>query len=227
MASPRQCNPPADSLDGRGRVAGCPVHVAGTGSYSAEISDYARAAGFEVVGLIELADPERVGERIHDLPVVAAAQRPDALPLGVIGAGGDRLRFAAKLAAHGWSFPTLVHPAAHVSPTARLAPGCVVAPGAIVGAHTVLDEHALVGRGGLIGHHVHVGAGATVNPGANVGGNSRIGAGAQLGMGAVVVNGIEIGRDAVVAAGAVVVRAVAARTRVQGVPARPYERRPT
>ena len=43
-------------------------------------------------------------------------------------------------------------------------------------------------------------------------------------MGAVVTNGLLVGDGAVVAAGAVVVRDVASGERVQGVPARPYDR---
>jgi hypothetical protein len=186
------------------------VHVAGTGSYAAEIVDYSTAAGFRVAGLIELLDPARVGRRIHDLPVIAAGSPPDR-PLAIVGAGGDRRKLAAALAADGWRLVALVHPTAHLGAGVTVAAGAIVGPGVIVGARTVIGEHALIGRGALIGHHVDVGAGAVVNPGVNVGGNTRIGAGVQLGMGAVVV-----------AAGAVVIGGVGARTRVQGVPARAH-----
>ena len=42
-------------------------------------------------------------------------------------------------------------------------------------------------------------------------------------MGAVVTDHVSIGERALVSAGAVVVRDVPAKTRVQGVPARPFE----
>ncbi len=195
------------------------VHVAGTGSYAAEIVDYCRATGFQVAGLIELLDSARVGRRIHDLAVIASGS-PPGHPFAIVGAGGDRRKLAATLAADGWRSIALVHPAAHLGAGVTVAAGAIVGPGVIVGAHTVIGEDALIGRGALIGHHVDVGAGAVVNPGVNVGGNTRIGVGAQLGMGAVVVNGTDVGEEAVVAAGAVVIRDVGARTRVQGVPAR-------
>jgi sugar O-acyltransferase (sialic acid O-acetyltransferase NeuD family) len=197
------------------------IFVAGTGSFALETVEYARDAGLEVTGLVELIDPERVGAEVHGLRVIAldeGAARNEV----VVGAGGDRLGHWALLAEHGWAPASVVHPAAHLSPSAVVAPGAIVAPGAVVGAASRVGPHALVGRGALVGHHAGIGAGATLNPGANVAGNTVVGDGAVIGMGALVSNGIEIGAGAVVAAGAVVVRPVEPRTRVQGVPARVY-----
>jgi sugar O-acyltransferase (sialic acid O-acetyltransferase NeuD family) len=193
------------------------LYVAGTGSFALEVLEYARASGQEVVGLLELVDPSRVGRTVHGLPVIG----PDAVPgEAVVGLGGDRLGHWSLLAEHGWRAATVVHPAAHVSASARLGDGCVVGPRAVVGAAAELGRQAFVARGALVGHHTSIGAGAVLNPGANVGGNARLGDGAVLGMGAIVVNGIEVGAGAVVAAGAVVVRPVDPATRVQGIPAR-------
>jgi sugar O-acyltransferase (sialic acid O-acetyltransferase NeuD family) len=195
------------------------VHVAGTGSFAAEIAEYAADCGLEVAGLVELVDRARVGGRRHGLPVVGPG---DAAGAAVIGAGGDRLAHWALLAPHGWRAATLVHPRAHVSASARVAEGCVVGPLAVVGAESALGAHALVGRGALVGHHVEVGPGCVLNPGANVAGHVRLGAGVAVGMGAVVADHVAVGDGAFVAAGAVVVRDVAPGARVQGVPARPY-----
>lgn len=192
--------------------------MAGTGSFALEVVEYARAAGHDVVGLVELLDPARIGGEAHGLEIVAPEQRGRGA--AVIGAGGDRLELWSLLAEHGWLAATVVHPEATVSPSACVDEGCIVGPRAVVGAATILGPHALVARGALVGHHVEVGAGAVLNPGVNVGGNARIGEGAVLGMSATVVNGVAVGAGAVVAAGAVVVRPVAPETRVQGVPAR-------
>ncbi len=199
------------------------IHVAGTGSFALEIAEYARAAGIQVSGLVELQNPSRVGTEIHGLPVLAAGDLPAGGARAVVGAGGDRLAHWAQLAPHGWRAATVVHPGAVVSPSARLGDGCVVGPGAVVGAASRLDQHVLVGRGALVGHHTRLEAGVTLNPGANVAGHVHVGTGAAIGMGALVVNGLEVGAGAVVAAGAAVVRDVDTGTRVQGVPARPYE----
>lgn len=193
------------------------LHVAGSGSFALEVVEYARAAGHDVVGLVELLDPARIGTEAHGLPVLGAEHGAGA---AVVGVGGNRLELWALLAEHGWRPARVVHPAAHVSPSAEVADGAVVGPAAVVGAAAQVGPHALVARGVLVGHHTRIGPGAVLNPGANVGGNARIGDGAVLGMGATVVNGIEVGDGAVVGAGAVVVRPVERETRVQGVPAR-------
>jgi len=197
------------------------LHVAGTGSFALEVVEYARAAGHDVVGLVELIDPARVGGEAHGLPVVG----PDAGPgATVLGLGGNRPSLWSLLAEHGWRAERVVHPAAVVSPSAVLGDGVVVGPGAVVGAAAEVGANALVSRGALIGHHARIGAGAVLNPGANIAGNTVIGDGAVIGMNAAVVNGITVGEGAVVAAGAVVVREVEAATRVQGVPARLFTR---
>ena len=203
---------------------GAPLHIAGTGSFALEVVEFAAAAGFAVVALVELMDPARVGGEIHGLPVVAAVPRPTPEARAVLGAGGDRRALWAPLAAAGWGAATVVHPVAHVSDSARLGAGTVVGPMAVVGAASDLGAHALVGRGALIGHHVAAGEGVVLNPGANVAGHVRLGDGAVIGMGAQIADHVTIGAGAVVAAGAVVVRDVEPGTRVQGVPARRFER---
>lgn len=200
------------------------VYVAGTGSYAAEIVEFAQAAGCAVAGLVELVDPLRVGLRIHDLDVIAAGDAPGTNALAAVAAGADRLSHWATLAANGWHPITVVHPTAWISPSAEIGPGCIIGPAAVVGARSTLAAQTLIGRGALIGHHVTIGAGAVINPGANVAGNVRIGEAATIGMGAIVINGVTVGDQATIAAGAVAVRDIAAGVRAQGVPAREYSK---
>jgi UDP-perosamine 4-acetyltransferase len=197
-----------------------PVFIAGTGSFAAEVADWARAAGLELVGLVEMCDDARVGSTRLGCPVVSlSASCPGAA--AILGMGGDRRAAWDRLALGGWPAFTLVHPAASLASDVRLGPGVTIGPGAVVGAATAIAEQAILSRGVLIGHHVEIGPFATVNPGANVGGNTTIGESAFIGMGATIVNGVRVGSNAVVAAGAVVLSDVADGTRVQGVPARP------
>jgi sugar O-acyltransferase (sialic acid O-acetyltransferase NeuD family) len=195
------------------------VYIAGTGSYAAEIVDWARAAGATVVGLVELLDSARVGMVKHGVPVCDLHDVP-ADGTVAIGLGGDRRAVWAQLAASGWRGCAVAHPAASLAADAQLRAGAVIGPQAVVGAGSVIGEHAIVSRGALVGHHVVVGEFATLNPGVNIGGNSRIEADAFIGIGATVTNGTTVGAAAVVAAGAVVLNDVEAGTRVQGVPAR-------
>jgi sugar O-acyltransferase (sialic acid O-acetyltransferase NeuD family) len=204
---------------------GTAIYIAGTGSFAAEVIEYATAAGLRVAALVELIDAARVGSVRHGLSVIA----PDAAlgagrRLAVIGVAGDRLPLWSRLDAHGWTAPAaVIHPGAIVSESSTIEAGCVIGPRAVVGAASRLRAHVLIGRGALIGHHVVIEDGVTVNPGANIGGNSRIGAGARIGMGATVINTVSVGAGATVAAGAVVIRDVPDGARVQGVPARLYQ----
>jgi sugar O-acyltransferase (sialic acid O-acetyltransferase NeuD family) len=198
------------------------IHIAGTGSFAAEVAEFARAAGCRVVALVELMDEARVGGRVHGLPVLALGPPPDRQAAIAIAMGRDRYAVAARLTALGWCGAAIVHPTAHVSLSASVSGGAVCGPLAVVGAESYVGEHALLGRGALVGHHTRIGASATLNPGANVAGNCTVGDGAFIGMGATVVPGVTIGRHAVVGAAALVLRDVAPGERVQGVPAQPY-----
>jgi sugar O-acyltransferase (sialic acid O-acetyltransferase NeuD family) len=200
------------------------LFVAGTGSWSIEVAEYALAAGFEVLGLVELLDRERVGSVVHGLPVRAVDHLP---PVGerrvVLGVGLHRPDAWARLVREGWDpAPAILHPRAHVSESATTAEGTLVGPMAVVGAGSVVGRHVVLARGALVGHHVRIGNFAVVNPGAIIGGNSTIGRGVAIGMAAAVLNGIHVRARAVVAAGAVVRTDVPNGQRVQGVPARPY-----
>jgi sugar O-acyltransferase (sialic acid O-acetyltransferase NeuD family) len=198
------------------------ILIAGTGSFAAEIAEFARDAGLDVVGLIELQDPANVDRAVHGLPVHAPSAPPSAAARAVIGSGADRRQTASRLEALGWSFASVLHPAAHVSRSAVVGQGTVVAPGAVVGAEVVIGANCMVARGALLGHHSQLGDRVVLNPGANVAGNCDLADDVFVGMGAVIVNGKSVGADAVIAAGAVAVRNVGRAERVQGVPARPY-----
>jgi sugar O-acyltransferase (sialic acid O-acetyltransferase NeuD family) len=194
------------------------LFVAGTGSFAADVAEIARDAGYNVAGLIELLDLARVGETIHELPVVGRDAPPGAC--FVLGAGGKRSVLCDELARAGWTRQTIVHPSAHVPSSVSLGNGVLVGPHVVLGASAVVEDDALLARGVLVGHHTRVGHGAVLNPGANVAGNVTIGAGAFLGLGCVIRDHVAIGAGAVVAAGAVVVADVAEETQVRGVPAR-------
>jgi sugar O-acyltransferase (sialic acid O-acetyltransferase NeuD family) len=199
------------------------LYVAGTGSFAADIVEIARDAGHDVLGLIELMDPARVGTSIHGLPAIALEQLPEPGAVAVLGAGGDRAAAYERLEAHGWRLEAVVHPTAHVPLSARIEAGAVVGPGVVLGAGAIVGRGAQVSRGALVGHHTTVEEFATLNPGANVAGNSVVERNAYLGLGCVVSDHMRVGAGAVVAAGAVVVRDVAPGTRVQGIPARAVE----
>jgi acetyltransferase EpsM len=197
------------------------LYVVGTRTFAAEVAGYAEETGFRVLGLLEPYDRERVGQKIHGLPVSWLEEtEPDGCP-AIVGTGEPaRREVVRRLEASGWQPATLVHPRAHVAASSAIGAGAVLAPGVVVGACSAVGDCAVLGRGTLVGHHTHIGAYVTLGPGANVAGNVRIGADAFIGMAAVVRDHVAVGDGAVVAMGAVVVDDVAEGAEVRGFPAR-------
>jgi acetyltransferase EpsM len=197
------------------------LYLAGSGSFAAEVADWATSAGWNVAGAIELIDPRRVGGTVGALEVLGV-HAPEQGSAVAIAAGGSRRSHWSRLGSGGWEARTVVHPRACVSGSASLGAGCVVGPGAVIGAESQIGEHTLVSRGVLVGHHVRIGAFVSLLPGANLASHIAMDDDTIVGMGAIIVDHTSVGARATVAAGAVVLGEVGADERVQGVPARPY-----
>lgn len=197
------------------------LYLAGSGSFAAEVADWATSAGWQVAGAIELIDHSRVGTVVGELEVFGV-RAPEQGSAVAIAAGGSRRSHWSRLGGGGWQPRTVVHPHACVSRSARLGAGCVVGPGAVIGAESEIGEHTLVSRGVLVGHHVRIGAFVSLLPGANLASHIAMADDTVVGMGAIVVDHTAVGARATIAAGAVVLGDVGADERVQGVPARPY-----
>jgi sugar O-acyltransferase (sialic acid O-acetyltransferase NeuD family) len=199
------------------------VSVIGTRSFSAEVADFAEAAGFLVERLLEPYARDRVDERIHGYPVVWLEEAPPGL--AVVGTGErSRREVVARALAAGFQFPPVVHPEAHISRTSSVGVGALIGPGVVIGARASVGEHAVLGRGALVGHHTRIGAFATLNPGVNVAGNVVVEEDAFIGMAAIVRDHTRIGASATVGAGALVLRDVVAGSDVRGLPATVHER---
>jgi len=209
---------------GLSRTGGRELFVVGAGFSAVELAGWAGESGWKVAGLVELLDPARIGTSVGGYEVVDAATLPEgAYAVSADGRYHDRREAWTLAERRRCRGATLVHPGAHVAASATIAPGAIVGPLAVIGAWAEIGEHVLVSRGVLIGHNVTIQPFARVRPGANLAGHVEVGADATIAMGAVVTDHVSIGERALVAAGAVVVRDVPATTRVQGVPARPFE----
>ena len=141
--------------------------------------------------------------------------------VGSAGLPEARRRVFEAASQAGFTFATLVHPAAIVSSLATLGQGAQVLAGAVLGCDAVLHDNVLLNTRCSVDHDSVVGSHTHVAPGATVCGGVRIGAGCHIGCGATVVQGVSLGDGVLVAAGAVVTRDVPAGARVAGVPARP------
>jgi UDP-perosamine 4-acetyltransferase len=190
-----------------------PAILLGAGGHARVVRALAEALGIRILGVCDPVLPR--GSDWAGLPVLGD---DDALagqdPAGVVLLNGIgklpgrtlRHRLQHSLAARGFGFPTLVHPAAWVAPDAQLGQGvqvmagAVVQPGGILGAGSIVNTRAGVDHDARIGPDVHIAPGATLC------GDVEVGEGAFVGAGAVVLPGRRIGAGATVAAGATLAR---------------------
>lgn len=127
----------------------------------------------------------------------------------LVGSTGRRTVYE-RLAAKGFHFPALKHPAAWVDPSVVLDEGSQVMAGAIIQADTVIGINSIINTRASVDHDCVIGSHVHIAPAATLCGNVRVGDRAFIACNAAVIQGINVGSDAVVGAGAVLVRDLAA-----------------
>src|ERR1019366_4188712 len=70
------------------RLRGEALHLAGSGSFAADVAEWARDDGWGGVGRVELLPDTRVGTVVAGLPVVASSAPPE-IARAVVAAGGS------------------------------------------------------------------------------------------------------------------------------------------
>lgn len=200
----------------------------GGGGHARVVADVARAAGFELLGVLtpneSPLDPEftRLGDDgwLNEAPPDVGFHIAFAARAGQT----DREQLFARLVSDRALLPALISPAAQVSRFARIGSGslivhcAIVNAGAEIGAGAIVNSGAIVEHGCLLGDHSHVA------PGAIVTGEARIGRGCVVGAGAIVLPGISVADRTVIGAGAVVVRSITERGGIwSGNPARRHQ----
>jgi acetyltransferase EpsM len=209
-------------------VAATPLAILGSYVFAEEIADLVEQIdGYELVAFVENWDRKRVGRTISGRPVIwvdELAEHAGEWSAVCAISSPERRGYVDHVAGLGVEFATLIHPHAVLAPSARIGAGSIVSAGAVLGAQTVFGEHVIINRGVLVGHHTRVGNCVTLSPGVNLAGCAEIGDGTFVAIGATVIDRRTVGAGAFIAAGAVVVRDVPEGARVQGVPARIFER---
>jgi len=168
------------------------------------------SAGFPLEGLVCMREAEFLGS-------VAPA---GAQVLLAVGDPKLRRRLDERFRAAGYTFPTLVHPAAVLGRAVRLGPGCVVMAGAVLETSLSLGRHCLVNVQASVAHECRIGDYCNLGPGARLAGRVELGDGTDAGAGSVFRPGVRLGGGMVIGCGAAVVQDWPGAMTIAGNPAR-------
>ncbi len=205
-----------------------PVIIIGAGGHAKVVIETLQRSSVGILGATD-ADPNRHGQAVLGVPVlggddVILAHEPGSVCLANgIGSTTDtssRRNIFERFKDQGYSFITLIHPAAIVAEDVQIGEGsqvmagAVVQPGTRIGNNCIINTRASIDHDCTIGDHVHIAPGAVLSGGV-VAEN-----GVHVGTGAAVIHDMRIGQQSIIGAGAAVVQSVGANEIVTGVPAK-------
>lgn len=189
-----------------------------------EMIELCEDAGFNIIGII---DNELTGG-YYGYPIIGTDN--DAASLYkryqncqiVITPDFPRLREKLVDLYHsaGFSFATIIHPAATVSRFATIGKGTVIQRGVNVSANTRIGAFCKLNTGCNVMHDNSIGDYATVAPNAVLLGYVSVGELSYIGANSTILPNISIGNLSTVGAGAVVTKNVQSNLVVAGVPAK-------
>lgn len=188
-----------------------PLILIGAGGHARVLQELAQSAGLQFLGVCDpqLASQGEVAWR--GLAVLGGDEALNGIDPGSVGLVngigqlvGGRIRRALhdRLRRAGFTFPTLVHPAAWVASSAMLADGVQIMAGAIIQPDSRIDSDVIINTRASVDHDCTIGQHVHIAPGATLCGGVLVGEGAFIGAGAVVIQGVRVGAGAVVGAGA-------------------------
>jgi UDP-perosamine 4-acetyltransferase len=204
-----------------------PVLILGGGGHAKVLIEALKKSGVSIIGITERLE-SHIGTRVMDVEIVGTDSSVESFAPGdilLVNAVGSVYSISARRTLYerfktlGYTFTSVIHPAALIASDVRIdegvqvMAGAVIQPGCTIGKNTIVNTGAILDHDCTIGDHVHLATGVTLS------GNTHVGDGTHIGSGATVIQGIRIGKGAFIAAGAVVIKDVPAGARAIGVPA--------
>tara|TARA_B100000963_G_C22620645_1_gene669783 strand:+ start:1043 stop:1660 length:618 start_codon:yes stop_codon:yes gene_type:complete len=200
--------------------------IVGAGGNGKVAADIAVTLGWTNIVFFDRAWPEK--EKNGQWPIVGK----DSEILNVfhnydgvfvaIGENKKRFEFLNLLLREKAKIVNLIHPSATVSSTVKFGVGIVIMPGVVVNADVKLGSGVILNTNCSVDHDCLLDSNVHLSPGVNLAGNVSVGKNSWIGIGASVRENLFIGPDVIVGAGAVVVSDVNAKSKVIGIPAKPF-----
>ena len=196
--------------------------VIGARALGREVCNYARDAGFDVVGFLD-DKGDALDGFVGYPPVLGAVETwrisSDDRFVCAVGDSKARARYASLVEKKGGVFVSVIHPMTYVGPNVKIGDGCIVCPFAVVDCDLVMGRHVIANVHTLVSHDCVIDDFVTLSPAVHLGGRTEICREAFLGIGVSTIPGVKIGKGSIVAAGACVTKDVPSQVLVAGVPA--------
>jgi sugar O-acyltransferase (sialic acid O-acetyltransferase NeuD family) len=202
-----------------------PLIIIGNGGHASVLKEILLAQGYKFIGYTAPQQGEnKFGLNYIGTDEVIEQYHPNEIELvlgvGMITPNSLKQKLFTSFKAYGYTFSSVIHPAAIVAPSVKLREGVQVMAGAILQTNTVIADNTIVNTGVIIDHDCIIGAHTHLAPGTKISGNVRVGASTHIGTGTTIIQGIEIGSNCLIGAGSVVVKNIKDNTKAFGVPAK-------
>lgn len=201
-----------------------PIIIIGGGSHAKVLIDLLLQQPVSILGIV---DPNMTGYTVLGIPVIGNDDIVFNYATGEIklvnGVGstedlGKRTTVFGFFKSAGYSFASLIHPAALIGTQVDIGEGVQIMAGAIIqtgsriGHNTIINTRVAIDHDCTIGNHVHLAPGVTLS------GGVVIGEGTHIGTGASIIQNIRIGKNSLIGAGAAIINDVPDNAVVVGVP---------
>jgi len=189
------------------------VILYGGGGHAKALIDLIRAQGkYRLAGVLD--DQMAPGDTVLGVPVLGGGGMLPSLyrqglrlavnAVGGIGSITSRLKVYEKLAAAGFTCPTVVHPTAWVEASAHVGEGGQIFAQAYVGSDARVAYGVIINTGAVASHDVVLGDYVNISPGALLAGMVQVGPRTLVGMGVTINLNVRLGADVRIGNGATI-----------------------
>ena len=191
--------------------------ILGAGGHASVVADSLSRQGRDIIAFVSpkpARNPRAFGNARHlkDEQELLSEHDPSEVYL-VNGIGPQphcelHAELFDTLTKHGYHFPSIIDPLAHIGAHCEIQEGAQIMAGAIIQPFTKIGKNTLVNTGATIEHDCEIGDHNHIAPGAVVCGGVKSGERVFIGAGANIIPNITIGSKSVIGAGTTIVRPV-------------------